>query len=214
MSNFIPIHPLFTKQIVQIILISQNATTTPCVLVMFNNICSISYMKASLLLVKLGSLNHADVWNLTGGGLLAPWSARTIMSSVLFNVGPTPHPLHHVHLLSSSHPSCDEKRPSLNCLLLCIIMNTNIKYWGRLGMRLWFSRFCLIKSLSVFPLLPFRLVVLSFPSCLLVELLSLSWSSCLWWLNQEVCWEYTYERWEMNTNTKWYSTHNVAKWMN
>ena len=26
--------------------------------------------ESKLLLVKLGSLNHADVWNLTGGGLL------------------------------------------------------------------------------------------------------------------------------------------------
>lgn len=51
--------------------------------------------ESKLLLVKLGSLNHADVWNLTGGGLLSPRSARTIMSSVLFNSGaqsPPPPP--------------------------------------------------------------------------------------------------------------------------
>ena len=103
----------------------------------------------------------------------------------------------------------------LFCLFLCIIMNTNkkSKNEGRLGINgAMISRGCLMKSSSVFPLVPFRLVVLSFPSCSLVRLLSLSWSSSLWWLNQEVCWEYT-RGGEMTTNTKWYSTPNIAKCM-
>ena len=162
-------------------------------LYMFNNICSITCMKANLLLVKLGSLNHAAVWNLTSGGLLTPWSAQTVMSSVLFNVGPNPPlppPCPH-----SVHSSCDKRRPSLTTVLSVSVYyyeHKKSKNEGRLGSNgAMISRGCLMKSSSVFPLVPFRLVVLSFPSCSLVRLLSLSWSSSLWWLNQEVCWEYT-----------------------
>lgn len=150
----------------------------------------------------------------SGGGLVTPWSARTVMSSVLFNVGPNPPlppPCPH-----SVHSSCDKRRPSLTTVLSVSVYyyeHKKSKNEGRLGSNgAMISRGCLMKSSSVFPLVPFRLVVLSFPSCSLVRLLSLSWSSSLWWLNQEVCWEYT-RGGEMTTNTKWYSTPNIAKCM-